>query len=186
MTLSPGYGRFVALALLLAGTWIVVTVTLNVTSARIGLHAEAKDLGERHLALQDRRVDIGSLEAELARLSASSSVQQRAITADSERAALARLQQVARRAVEGSGAHLLALNETAAGRDSSIVATQVRARIKEPALPVLLASWETGTPPLGINKIVLVSRARPGDAVTEIEISAVVNARWFAQKGTQK
>lgn len=185
-TLSPWLRKFTALALLALAAWLVCMVGFKIVSGRVRLQSETRDLQRRYQELWQRRVDIPSLQAHVSQLASSDAVKQAAIVADSERAALARLQQIARKAVQDAGGQLLALNETAMTRaaSSSLVSTQVRVRMSEPALTRLFVAWEDSLPRLRLHEFSIAARPKTADSPSDLELSAIVQARWLPQKGS--
>jgi hypothetical protein len=183
--ISPRLMKFTAVGLLVFAVWAACMITLKIASARLALYGEIRKLSNVYDELWQRRVDLGSLEGNLSRLMASNVARQSALVADSERAALARLQQIVRRGVEEAGGQLLALTETVAPRAAtSSVATQVRLRIAESSLPRLIAGWEDGETLLRLHELSVTSRARPAQPSSEVELSAIVRAHWVPQKGS--
>jgi Type II secretion system (T2SS), protein M subtype b len=184
-SLSLRVSKFAALALLLFAAWSALTLAVKIASARLRLQSEIAELRRLHDEITRRRIDIPSLEAQLARLGSDAATQQTVIVADHERAALAQLQQATRKAVQEAGGQLLGLTEVSVARAAtdSAVASQLRLRIGEAALPRLMSAIEQGSPRLRWQDFSIAARAQASEAPSELELTATVRGRWLPQKG---
>jgi Type II secretion system (T2SS), protein M subtype b len=185
--ISPWIRKLLALGLFILLLWMGLSAGGAVALGRYKAHAEIKELREQYAQIMDRRVDIPSLEAHLSRIGASPTMQRAVMTADSDRAALARVQQVVRRIVESSGGQLLALNEVSGNAASSpLIGVQVRLRIDEANLLPLVAALESATPRLRLDEISIVPRQQPPDGSRAVDVTTVARARWSNDDGSKR
>jgi hypothetical protein len=185
--LSPWMRKLLALGALLVLLWMALSAGGAVALARYRAHVEIRELREQYAQIMNRRVDIPSLEAHLSRIGTSATVQRAVVVADSDRAALARVQQVIRRIVESSSGQLLALNElSGTSAASSLIGVQVRVRVDEANLLLLVAALESAAPRLRLDEISIVPRQQQSESSPAVDVMVVARARWSNDDGIRK
>lgn len=178
--ISPRLSKVAALALLALVLWVSGTLLTKFVIARIEIGRETADLRQSYEQLRSRRVDVVSLQAELAQIAKAPGVLDGSIAAASERAALARFQQSVRKRVQDAGGQLLSLNEVrTASAGSSSVAVQIRARVAETSLEKLIAHLEGQAPRVSLEEMVLTSRTRTPGEVGDVEATLVARTKWY-------
>jgi hypothetical protein len=186
-SISPWIRKLLALGLLILLLWVGLSAGGAVALGRYKAYAEIKELREQYAQIMDRRVDIPSLEAHLSRVAASPVMQRAVVMADSDRAALARVQQVVRRVVESSSGQLLALSEMSGNSVAApLIGVQVRLRIDEANLLPLVAALESATPRLRLDEISIVPRQQPPGSSPAVDVTTVARARWSSDDGVKR
>jgi hypothetical protein len=171
--------RFGALGLALFVMWILLQGGVSYVSQRIQLSRDKANAEAEYRLLLQRRVDIPVLQRQLSLLNTSDQIRQSLIEAPSDRAALVRLQQLVRAAVEQSKGKLLSAIESKTDQQEETVALLVRARLPESMTAQFFGQIENGNPRLRIDEVSLVSRSpKPGE-VGDVELTATFRARWF-------
>jgi hypothetical protein len=180
--MSPHFSKAVAVLLLLILVWLGLQVSFFLVTGRLRLSNETVELRQRLNELLNRRIDIPSLEHKLASLASSPSVQKAAIMADSGRAAFSRLQLFTRTTLEKAQGKLLALNERSMASEASIVAAQVRARMKEEHLRQWLFLLSNGEVHLRVEQLSIADRGIVSSGSgPELDISATIVMTWIQQ-----
>jgi hypothetical protein len=180
---SPGTSRFAALMLTVLLGWGALSLAFGAASARIAISTQAEEARESHASLRTRRVDIEALKSHLARLNASDAVQ--AIEAPNDRSAIGLLRQAARAAVEGANGKFLSSTDYHAVKVPDTIAVQIRARAGEASLSSIMRALEQGDSPMHIDDLQLTGRMQK-DGAAEIEIVAVLRARWRTVEAPQR
>lgn len=176
--LSPFTHKLIAVAALLSALWVVALSAATLVSARLGVARETSDAVSRYEMLRSRRVNIESLQRQLAELESSEQVKASLVRAANPRAAVATVQQLTKSAIEGTGGRFLSSVESAATPTAGTVAVQFRARVAEKDMSAALAALEKTSPQLDLDELQLTTRAERADAAADIEVNAVVRARW--------
>jgi hypothetical protein len=122
--ISPHFSKLLAIALLLFVAWLAANISYVLISGRLRLASQIEEFRQRYEDIHKRRIDIPSLQNQLAELTSSGLLRSAAIAASSDSAASARLQQAARDGIDQVHGKLLSLNALGADRVSSSVAVQ--------------------------------------------------------------
>jgi hypothetical protein len=149
-------------------------------SSRMGLQNNIAFQRERYIALHARRLDLANLKSQLLDLTASGRLATSVVLVDNEKEALPALQRSVRRRVESVKAELLSLTESNSNKASSILGLQIRARIPESSLPILLSAFELGDPKLVLADLTLVTKTT-GTNEAFVELTAGVRGRWLVR-----
>lgn len=176
----------VALGLLTLVIWVVFKIASVALTSRLRLQEEISQLRQHYGELRERRIDVQSLEQELAMLMSSQSIARIAIAADSERGATARLQEIARKSLTEANGKLLSLNEMPGNPATSAVAVQLRANIGESLLPGWIALLEASDSRVEIADLSITSRSATGSKIAEVEASMTLRARWRPAEGKKQ
>jgi hypothetical protein len=177
-SLSPTLRRFAAIAALVALLWAAALSAFQLVSSRVGTEREIAEARGRYEMLRSRRLDIATLQQQLTSLQSSDEVKSSAISAATGKAAVATIQQASKRAVESAGGRFLSSVESAATQVAGTVALQFRARLAEENVAAMLGAIEKNDPQLDIETLQLGARAEKVGSPAEIEVTAVVRARW--------
>jgi hypothetical protein len=181
-TVAPGLRKTLALIILLVVVWAIGSVGARAVRARLAIYAETEQLRLIYADLTKRRIDLKSLEEQLASLLQVGARYPSVIVADSDRSATAQLQQSTLRKVKDAGGAALSVDGapslSTAGKPT--VAIQLRARMSEKMVPTFLAALETeGSAEL---KDLTASVRTQANQPSEIEISAMLRAPWIHQE----
>lgn len=179
LVVSRNVHRFGALFLLLIVAWMIVRLGAIYASERLGLSSDRTEIQDDYRQLRDRRVDISMLQRQLSLLSTSTEVRASAIEAPNDRAALIKLQQISRNAVEEAKGKLLSSIESTSGQQQDTVRLLIRARFPENAISQFLSAIENGNPRLQVEDITLASRSIKAGEPGDIEVTATVRGRWL-------
>jgi hypothetical protein len=180
-TVAPWLRKALAVMILAVAVWAVTSALVMGIRARLVLHDEIGRAREIHDALAKRRIDLASLEAQVAALTQSGAQHPGLITAADERSAGAQLQQATLKKIKEAGGTALALDGVglAGGSGSATVALQLRARMAEKAVPAFLAAVEAEGS--AWFKDLSASVRNQANQPAEIEISATLRALWMRQ-----
>jgi type II secretory pathway component PulM len=182
-TLSPRSSRMVALGLLILVIWVIFKGGIATFASRLRLQEEISQLRQHYGELRDRRIDVQSLEQELATLTSSQSIRRIAIVADSDRGATAKLQEIARKSLADANGRLLSLSEMPNNPSASAVAVQLRASIGETLLPGWIGLLEAGDSRVEIADLSITTRSATASKTAEVEASVTLRARWRPPEG---
>ena len=172
--------RFGALFLLLVVAWMIVRLGTIYASERLRLSSDRIEIQDDYRRLLDRRVDTSMLQRQLSLLSTSTQVRASTIEAPNDRAALIKLQQISRNAVEETKGKLLSSIESTASQQQDAIKLLIRARFPENAISQFLSSVENGNPRLLVEDITLASRSIKAGEPGDIEVTATLRGRWLA------
>lgn len=177
---SHRFQRFGAVGLFVVVFWVTTKVVIAYTSERLRLSSDRVEIEQDYRQLLERRVDISALERQLSHLNESEPVRQLTVEAPSDRAALIRLQQISRTAVEGAQGKLLSSIEASTSQIPNTVALLIRARMAEQGVTQFLGNLENGNPRIAIEEVTLASRPVKAGDTGDIEITATLRVRWLA------
>src|SRR5262249_20353538 len=147
--------RLLAVGLLLLLLWLAIGAAVRAISARISAAGEINRLQQLAGELEIRRLDIATLEQQLATTMSAPSLKGAVMIADTNRAALANLQQVVRTSLERMRGKLMSISEASSTQDQSVVGIQVRMRLEESNVGEWLSALEAGEPRVLVESVSL-------------------------------
>ena len=177
---APRLQRFLAISLLVFAAWGMLRLVMAYAIERSRLAGEVAETRNDFFQLRERRVDIALLEQQLSLLNTSEVVRQSTIEAPTDRAALIKLQQIARAAVEETQGKINSSIESTTGQLPNTVGLLIRVRVREEKISQLLSNLENGTPRIGIDELALVSRPTKLGEADDVEMTMTLRGRWLA------
>lgn len=177
---SRQFQRFGAFGLFVVVAWVTMRLVIAYSSERVRLSGDKTDIQYDYRQLLDRRVDIAVLEQQLSLLNNSEPVRQSTIEAPNDRAALVKLQQISRTAVEGAQGKLLSSIESATNQSPNTTGLLIRARLAEAGVSQLLSNLENGNPRIGVEDVTIASRPVKAGEAGDVEMTLTLRGRWIA------